>query len=65
MFIHIARENCKFHLKTLKIHNIALGVYMYFFLLQYYFNFNHMNDSLAPLDIFYKDKKQKDLISDN
>lgn len=38
---------------------------MYFFLLQYYFNFNHMNDSLAPLDIFYKDKKQKDLISDN
>lgn len=36
---------------------------MFFLLLLCWFNFNHINGSLDPLDILYKEKK--DLILDN
>lgn len=32
---------------------------MFFFILLYCFNFNHINGSLDPLDIFYEEKSRK------
>lgn len=34
-------------------------MYVFFFLLLYHFNFNHINGSLDTLDTFYKEKSRK------